>query len=377
MSMTTVTRADPKFPPLSIVPLDYNRYRPEEVVRWRAALDAFGFVVLREVLSPREVRTGTKLLWDLLEKLSDCNRHDTKTWDDNWPLESLHLGMIQQNAVHCEGAWYVRGLPGVRLGFAQLWGTPDLHVSFDGICAIRPQGWLGPIHRDWYHVDQSFRRRGRWLVQGFVSLTRSGPEDGGFVVWPCSHRSFASCWGTGDKGNRFGDFESLQLHPEARMPKDTRGFGPVKVCCEAGDLILWDSRTIHCNAPVGPIPGVADEFPKLTDLGRIAPSLSRKEQWSALPRLPRVTGILCPCSTCQEPPYTENTTPLGRLGVYVCMQPARRTGLSRPQREKLLRSQVWTGHVPFREPVAGQVELLPIPEIVERCLVRRALTGLE
>jgi len=23
----------------------------------------------------------------------------------------------------------------------------------------------------------------------------------------------------------------------------------IVVCCKAGDLVLWDSRTIHCNAP--------------------------------------------------------------------------------------------------------------------------------
>jgi len=24
---------------------------------------------------------------------------------------------------------------------------------------------------------------------------------------------------------------------------------PIKVCCQPGDYVLWDSRTIHCNAP--------------------------------------------------------------------------------------------------------------------------------
>lgn len=27
------------------------------------------------------------------------------------------------------------------------------------------------------------------------------------------------------------------------------GFQPKLVCCSAGDLVLWDSRTVHCNSP--------------------------------------------------------------------------------------------------------------------------------
>jgi len=27
------------------------------------------------------------------------------------------------------------------------------------------------------------------------------------------------------------------------------GLAPIKVCCEPGDFVLWDSRTIHANSP--------------------------------------------------------------------------------------------------------------------------------
>jgi len=31
--------------------------------------------------------------------------------------------------------------------------------------------------------------------------------------------------------------------------KEVKGLTPIKVCAEPGDFVLWDSRTIHCNAP--------------------------------------------------------------------------------------------------------------------------------
>merc|ERR1712176_390145 len=30
---------------------------------------------------------------------------------------------------------------------------------------------------------------------------------------------------------------------------DSDKYKKILVCCKAGDLVLWDSRTIHCNSP--------------------------------------------------------------------------------------------------------------------------------
>lgn len=41
---------------------------------------------------------------------------------------------------------------------------------------------------------------------------------------------------------------SIQQHVwQADITK--AGLAPIKVCAKAGDMLLWDSRTIHCNSP--------------------------------------------------------------------------------------------------------------------------------
>jgi hypothetical protein len=381
------------FPPLSVAPLSYNRFDLADVAAWRAALDAYGFVVLAGVLSPAEVFAATSLLWDYLEERTHGDRYEPSSWG-HWPEESFRYGMVQGDGVHCDGAWFVRGLPGVRAAFANLFGTDRLHVSFDGFPALRPFPAVGPSARDWYHIDHALDRHGRWLAQGLVALTPSSSEDGGLVVWPCSHRLHADRWGErpvsgGAPAGTLGDFVMLKHHPQtaAAMPRDAAGLGPVKLCTAAGDLALWDSRTVHCNAPLGPIPNVAPAVPSLTDLAAACPACPGGDpatgSWSTLPRLAEPADAAgCACAACRGAVSTRPSAPLGRLGVYVCMQPAALTDAPPWLREALVRHQALTGHVPFRNVQgigrAAKEELKPpLPRLVAGCRVRRELAGLD
>lgn len=365
---------------MGAAPLDYNRFDPNDVVGWRAALDAYGFVVLASVLSANEVAVATSLLWDYLEKRIDGNRADPDTWED-WPIESFRYGMIQYDGTHCDGVWYLRGLPGVRTAFANLFGTRDLHVSFDGFPAVRPAPADGPSKRDWYHIDHSFDRPGRWLAQGMVALTESGADDGGLVVWPCSHHRFADRWSTPPRERTpvslLNDFEVVQSYSGAELPRDHEGVGPVKVAVRAGDLALWDSRTVHCNAPPGAIPNRARKVPALANLLASVPArVPGSETWSALPTCAEPMSVGCACEMCQGQVATRPSAPLARLGAYICCQPAAWTAAGAGEREALLRSRAWTGHAPFRVVGPREKSEGPLPSAVAKCAIRRALAGL-
>jgi len=74
-----------------------------------------------------------------------------------------------------------------------------------------------------------------------VTLTDVNEDTGGLVVIPGSHKEHDRVC------QRFG----LRLAPLVTInPEDPiLAQGSRLVCAEAGDLLLWDSRTVHCNTP--------------------------------------------------------------------------------------------------------------------------------
>jgi hypothetical protein len=67
------------------------------------------------------------------------------------------------------------------------------------------------------------------------------------------------------------------------------GLSPIKVCAQAGDMVLWDSRVIHCNAPpttAHPLPKDGSILPPrrlvayvcMTPMSRLTPDLIGKRQ---------------------------------------------------------------------------------------------------
>ena len=148
--------------------------------------------------------------------------------------------------------WEARMEPGVLNAFATLWGTEELLVSFDSLNITFPNRKDVPRKPAWEHIDQSPLRRGLHCVQGIINLSTSGPEDGGLVVYPGSHLLNDEFF---DTQTEKGEWEMLDRYMFSQDQlgwfKD-RGIHPKKVCAEVGDLILWDSRTVHYGAEPEP-----------------------------------------------------------------------------------------------------------------------------
>lgn len=73
--------------------------------------------------------------------------------------------------------------------FEKLWKTNDLKTSFDGFCFMNGVRNYKPREdNSFMHCDQAPCKNYLWSYQGLVSLTDSGPDAGGFVVVPRSHR---------------------------------------------------------------------------------------------------------------------------------------------------------------------------------------------
>ena len=140
--------------------------------------------------------------------------------------------------------------------FEGVWGTDDLICSFDGACVFRPwaQDKTWRTVGGWEHVDQNpTHRPGKQCVQGLVTLSKVTPQSGGLTVIPGLHLLFGEV-GRLLKVSHSDDFVKVPQWCWSSISTST----PSLVLCEAGDMCLWDSRTIHCSSP-----GVLDTLSSL------------------------------------------------------------------------------------------------------------------
>lgn len=82
-------------------------------------------------------------------------------------------------------------------------------------------------------------------MQGLVSLFDQTETSGGLVVVPDSQRIFHDVTDRHARSTKGHLVRLLNGWDDELLT----GYQPILVGCKAGDLVLWDSRTIHCNTP--------------------------------------------------------------------------------------------------------------------------------
>lgn len=219
-----------------------------------AYLEEHGYVVVADALTGKECEKALALTWDYLEQLgTGVDRNDWTTWDDDrWPTV-VHGGILPGHGIgHSEAQWFIRGIPNVKKTFAAVWDTDDLLVSFDGMALWRPwslnEAWKTNRGGAWLHIDQHpISRPGRQCIQGLVNLLPTTPATGGNVLIPGSHKQFENIPKVYPE--RLGRLPERLDH--FRFPADDpllAGTPPIICHLEAGDILLWDSRVIHCSS---------------------------------------------------------------------------------------------------------------------------------
>ena len=216
-------------------------------------LDEYGYVVIKNALTAEEAEKTIDLLWDYLEELgTGIDRTNPTTWeDDRWPT-CAHGAILPSYGIgHSQAQWFVRGVPNVKKAFAKIWETEELLTSFDGVSLWRPWNinpdWKTESGQSWFHIDQHpISKPGKHCVQGLVNLLPTSEQIGGNVVIPKSHKFFENI------PNEYEErLARLPLNIDHfRFPNDAPKLTSEKaVMChmEPGDMLLWDSRTIHCS----------------------------------------------------------------------------------------------------------------------------------
>ena len=211
-------------------------------------LEEHGYAVVCNALQAdsEEMERIKSEFWDFHEMIGGgVRRDDPSTWGRELiahPATGIIAGF---GFGQSRFLWSIRTLPVVRAAFEAIWQTEDLITSFDGGNAFRPDpDWR--TQGGWWHCDQNGtkpNRAGRVCVQGLVLLTPANEYTGGFCVMPGTHTQHAAFSERHPWAEQQGDFLPV---PEG---DEILAAGGRLLRAEAGDLILWDSRTIHCNTP--------------------------------------------------------------------------------------------------------------------------------
>ncbi|KAM0748997.1 hypothetical protein T439DRAFT_343538 [Meredithblackwellia eburnea MCA 4105] len=219
-----------------------------------------GVVVVPSVISKERAAEYESLALDWAEGFNlGFKRDDPETWHHE-QLPDLNQGGLcgLYGVSHEDFVWKVRTEPGVLAQFEELWGTKELLVSFDAINVTLPVG-DGPRSRKdgqgptgfWAHIDQEPNNLSYRLTQGFVAITESGPKDGGLIVIKNSHlyhEKFFARPGAYKKELDSGARNFYRYTEEdVEWYLSQPGVEKIKVEANAGDLVMWDSRTIHWN----------------------------------------------------------------------------------------------------------------------------------
>jgi len=205
--------ADQAFIPRSL-PLDefgfVQSFCADEEKEISAFFQKCGMVVVHDVLTNTQAEVSATELWDAVERnCPSVRRDDPSSWDKWCSLKELGFlgGKIILSKQFCDN----RQNPNVHKVFANLLGTPELHVNVSRASVMRPtrnvdmkQGrepedkpeWRTQAPSKWLHWDMnpftgastsySWRvkslaaNRGydRLSIQGILALSDCGPSDG-------------------------------------------------------------------------------------------------------------------------------------------------------------------------------------------------------
>jgi len=211
-------------------------------------LEEHGYAIVRSAIKPGsdEMERIKCQFWDWHESIGHgVRREEPSTWGREFVAHPATGIIAAYGFGQSRFLWSLRTLPAVRSAFEAIWKTADLLSSFDGGNAFRPDpAWR--TQGGWWHCDQNGTkpdRQGRVCVQGLVLLTPANEWTGGFCVVPRTHMLHAAFSERHPWADQQGDFLPV---PEGDAILNGGG---CLLRAEPGDLILWDSRTIHCNTP--------------------------------------------------------------------------------------------------------------------------------
>lgn len=234
--------------------MTYKKYitTPENI---RTTINQYGVAIIPNVLNDDETKNMQVGMWDYLEHITQkfdtpITQDNKESWREYSKLFPKHSMLLQQWGIgHAQFIWDLRQNEKIVDIFSKIWKCPheDLLVSFDGASFHFPpevtnKGWYR--NNMWYHTDQSYTRNDFECIQSWVTAYDVKKNDATLAFLENSnkyHQDFAKEYDIKDKSDWYKlTEEELQFYYDL-------GCEEKKITCKAGDLVCWDSRTIHCG----------------------------------------------------------------------------------------------------------------------------------
>jgi hypothetical protein len=215
----------------------------------RAKVAKYGVAIIPGVLNNDECEQMKNDMWDTLEIITSkfdtpIDRNDQSSWKSLYDLFPLHSMLIQHHSIgHSSLAWNVRKNKKVRKVFETLYdGDEELLTSFDGVSiAMPPEITNRGYYRgtNWLHNDQSYTRKEFETLQSWVTAYNVNEGDATLTFLEKSHLVHPTIDDNNrDDWNVLKDPERMKLYAHCKQKCIT---------CKAGDMVFWDSRTIHAG----------------------------------------------------------------------------------------------------------------------------------
>lgn len=219
-----------------------------------STLESYGVAILPKILSKEECDEMNKGVWDYLEhitQVSTCpiQRNNKSSWTTYYKLKPID-GMLMHNynIGHSQYTWNVRQNQKVIDVFSKIYNTDDLLTSFDGASFnIPPEetgfGWNNNTYN--FYTDQSFCRNDFECVQSWITSNDVKEGDATLTFLEGSHK-------LRNEVKKMFNIDSSEDHhtfdnEELDFYKDN-GCNQKYIKCPTGSMVLWDSRTVHCES---------------------------------------------------------------------------------------------------------------------------------
>lgn len=195
-----------------------------------------GYIVIKNAIPKEQAKATANFIWEFEEK----DPKDPFTWyakprAEMKMKELIGTGMVE--AYNHQSLWNNRQMEKVYNAFVDIWGTEKLWVTIDRVNLNFPQR-QGEEREGFIHWDYDPETKPQ-NVQGVLALADQLDENmGGFQCIPWLYRNYDT-W-------------------KVTQPEDRNRFQPnleglhdkiIKVCMEAGDLLIFNSTQPHGIRP--------------------------------------------------------------------------------------------------------------------------------
>ncbi len=188
-----------------------------------------GYVIIPNVLNNYEINHAKELFFNWKNSIPNIDKLHNNI-DPHGIFKFLEVG-------HQEFAWFIRTRSQIINIFKKIWNTDELVVSFDGSCYIEKN--CNKKDNIWTHTDQSSNSKELKCYQSFISLTNNIERT--LIVYEKSHLLHQNYFEARNIYNS-KNWNLIDIN-YLNSIEDTKKILKVN----AGDLVIWDSRTFHQN----------------------------------------------------------------------------------------------------------------------------------